>query len=292
VNILRFQAMGTACQVRIEALPPHQATEASAAVVQEMRRLEAKYSRYRDDSALSKINAGAGGGLIEVDEETAALLDYADRAFQESGGCFDITSGVLRRAWDFRAGCMPQPGQVEALLRLVGWQQVCWDKPNLRLPAGMELDLGGVVKEYAADSAVRVLRAASVTHALVDLGGDVAVTGPRADGSGWRIGIQHPRRAQPVASVRLMSGAMATSGDYERYFEHAGRRYFHILDPRTGYPQTQGFSGVSVLAPLCVISGTAATVALLQPRAPALAWLRGLGLPFLAVTADGEVQEA
>jgi thiamine biosynthesis lipoprotein len=142
----------------------------------------------------------------------------------------------------------------------------------------MEIDFGGVVKEYAADRAATLCADAGLRHGLVDLGGDIKVIGPHADGSPWVVGIQHPRIADAVmATLDLSHGAIATSGDYERFVEVEGRRYSHILSPRTGMP-VQGLAGVSVVAPECVVAGSAATIAMLmEERGPA--WLEEFGLP-------------
>jgi FAD:protein FMN transferase len=166
---------------------------------------------------------------------------------------------------------------------------VQWRRPHLILPAGMELDFGGYVKEYAADCAVRVCREAGAAHGLADLGGDVALMGPHPDGSPWQVGVRHPRHPEkPIATIEMPAGAIASSGDYERFFEVDGRRYCHILNPKTGWP-AGGLSAVSVLAPACVIAGTASTVAMLKGPTEGPAWLEELGLPYLCVTAAGGV---
>jgi thiamine biosynthesis lipoprotein len=251
-------------------------------------RLEARYSRYRAESLLSRINASAGDPRgVEVDAETAALLDYAALAHEQSGGLFDPTSGVLRRAWDFHSGRLPEPGELEELLPCVGWRQLVWRRPRLVLPrAGMELDFGGFVKEYAADRVAELCRRRGLRHGLVDLGGDLAAVGPHPDGSPWRVGIRHPRRPESaIACVALYRGAIATSGDYERFMVVAGRRYAHLLDPRTGWP-ARGLASASVAAPHCLVAGTAASVALLAGRG-GRRWLARLGLPHLAIDARG-----
>jgi thiamine biosynthesis lipoprotein len=287
---LEFSAMASRCEVRLFAPDAATARAWSEVAIAEVRRIEAKYSRYRDDSVTTRINAAAGGAPVNVDSETAALLEFAGRLFEESGGRFDLTSGVLRRAWDFKARCIPTQDELDALLPLVGWPLVEWRAPALRLPsAGMELDFGGIGKEYAADRAAELLRQAGARNGFVNLGGDIRGVGAAPDGTPWRIGIQHPRaRTDLLGSIELADGAIATSGDYERYFERDGRRYFHILDPRSGWP-AHHWQCVSVAAPACVAAGACATVAMLAPRDEAIAFLRRQGFEFLAVTAGGEV---
>jgi len=285
-----FKAMGSPCDIQLFARSADEARRAIGAAVAEVARLEARYSRYREDSLLSEINrVAAAGGSLAVDAETASLLDYADTCFRESGGLFDVTSGILRRAWRFDRGELPDAAQVDALLARVGWQKLAWDAPVLGFPqAGMELDLGGVVKEYAVDRATALCREAGVAHALVNLGGDVGCVGPRPDGSAWRIGIRHPRRpGELLTSVPLAHGALATSGDYERCIVIDGERYGHILDPRTGWP-VRGLASVSVVAELCIVAGSAATIGVLESaRGPA--WLARLDLPHLWVDVNGAV---
>jgi len=262
----RFQAMSSACEVRLEGDDEDVLTEAAHHAIDEVHRIELKYSRYRADSIVSRINAAAGSGeSVEVDDETASLIDFAAQLHGLSDGLFDITSGVLRKAWDFRAGRIPSDAQVQVLLPLMGWLQVVWRNRHIALPrAGMELDFGGFGKEYAADRAMSVLAAQGQRHGFVNLGGDIRVLGPRADGTAWRFGIQHPRREDAtIASVEMVEGALASSGDYERFFELGGRRYCHILDPRTGWP-VSSWASVSVTAPACVAAGALSTIAMLK----------------------------
>ena len=266
---------------------------AIAAAIADVRRIEAKYSRYRDDSVTSAVNRAAGGAPVAIDAETAALLAYADQCHRLSGGRFDVTSGVLRRAWNFRRSppCLPDAAALAALCALVGWQEVEWDERSIRLPrSGMEIDFGGIGKEYAADRAAAILAERGVRHALVNLGGDVRALGGQADGTPWRVGVRHPRATDAraaIASVEIADGAVATSGDYERYIEVDGRRYCHLLDPRTGWP-VRAWQSISVVAPLAVVAGSVATIAmLLADDAPD--FLASQGLPWLGVDAAGEV---
>jgi thiamine biosynthesis lipoprotein len=278
-----FRAMGAPCQIALHGSA--HADRIARAAIDETLRLEARYSRYRDDSVAAAINRSAGDpeGVV-VDDETASLLDYADTAYRESGGLFDVTSGVLRRAWDFRTGRLPTEATIEPLLERVGWHRVDWDGRRLVLPlAGMEIDFGGYVKEYAADRVAALCRELGARHGLVDLGGDIALIGPQADGSPWRVGIRHPRLpGVALAWIPLREGAIATSGDYERFMVVDGRRYAHILDPRTGWP-VEGLVTASVVAPHCIVAGTSTTIAMLQPGDRGRAWLAELGLPHLCV---------
>ncbi|MDP3857576.1 MAG: FAD:protein FMN transferase [Stagnimonas sp.] len=277
--------MGSPCELRVWGCAAEVLTAARA----ELERLEAKYSRYRDDSLTTRINRSAGSAALALDAETAGLLDYAQQAWQQSGGRFDLSTGVLRRAWDFKSGKLPDPAVLATARACVGWQKLEWQRPRLRLPEGMELDFGGLVKEYAADRVAALLRERGARGGMVDLGGDIAVVGPQPDGSAWRIGIRDPRRREAaLAVIELARGGLATSGDYERGMSIAGVRYSHLLDPLSGQP-VRGAASVSVAAPLCLLAGTASTSAMLMGEG-AEAWLRDLGLPWLLVGQDAELR--
>jgi thiamine biosynthesis lipoprotein len=277
-------AMSCRNEFQLYADSAQAADAACAAAAAELARIEALWSRYRADSIVSRINAAAGAAAVAVDEETALLLDYAAQAWQVSGGLFDITSGVLRRAWRFADGQAPAPAAIAACLPLIGWGQVHWEKPLFRLPhAGMEIDFGGLGKEYAADRIATLWRARGIAG-LINLGGDIVATGT-AGGEPWRIGIQHPRRPGELAAVLpLVEGALATSGDYERCLIVAGKRYCHVLNPFTGWPAGE-LASVSVLAPSCLVAGTLATTAMLK-GGEGEGWLAAQGLRHLVIPAQ------
>ena len=285
-----FKAMASRCEVRLHAPDATTARAWSDAAIAEVRRIEIKYSRYRDDSVTTAINRCAGGEAIEVDAETAGLIDFGATLHAQSGGCFDLTSGVLRRVWDFKTQRLPSQQQIDAVLPLIGWAKVEWRDGRVRLPrAGMEIDFGGIGKEYAADRAGALLLEQGAAHGLVNLGGDIRVIGSASDGIPWRIAVQDPRGRPGSALARLdvASGAMATSGDYERYVVVDGRRYCHVMDPRTGWP-VDHWQSVSVVAPLAVAAGACATIATLHPVDEALAFLRAQEVRYLAIDAGGQ----
>ncbi len=280
----RFTAMGGPCRLRLHG---DDLSEAAAAAEGEVRRLEARYSRYDPNSLASAINRAAGSGeSVAIDAETAGLLRYADTVWRESGGLFDLTAGVLRHAWDFKSGKPPSQDALDAVLPLIGWDRVQWNDNGVSLPeAGMELDFGGVVKEYACDCVARVLADRGIGSALIDLAGDMVALGAPPDETAWQVGIRHPRGEGAMAWVPLANLALASSGDYERCIVIDDRRLGHILHPRTGWP-VEGLLAVSVLAPQCLVAGSTATIAMLKPADQALSWLANLGLPWFAVDAD------
>lgn len=289
VHRFPFRAMASPCELQLFGADPLAVEAAARAAIREVERIEKKYSRYLETSVASAINRSAGSPRgFSADPETVALLDYAAIAWDQSGGLFDVTSGVLREVWDFRSGKLPADADVAAVLERVGWQHVDWKPPVLRMPPGTQIDFGGYGKEYAADRAAEVCHLHGITSGLVDLGGDVRIVGPTPDGESWPVGIRDPR--QPwgaVVSLELEAGGIATSGDYQRFMVVDGKRYSHLLDPRSGWP-VSGLTSVSVVASRCLVAGTASTIAMLKGEAGA-SWLDDLGLPNLRVDVRGRV---
>jgi thiamine biosynthesis lipoprotein len=262
----RFVAMASPCEVLIDDAPPSVARQVLDAVSSEAWRIERKYSRYRTDSAVHKITEGAGSEML-VDDETANLLDFAATLTRLSDGAFDITSGVLRKVWTFDGGDrVPSQQQIAAVLEAIGWHKVEWRRPVLKLRPEMQIDLGGIGKEYAVDAAAElVAKIAPQLSCLINFGGDVVVRNPRANGQPWRVGIEsHARAGAAERVVQLSSGALATSGDSRRFVFHDGQRYSHILDARTGWPVRNAPHSITVAADTCTQAGTITTLAMLK----------------------------
>jgi thiamine biosynthesis lipoprotein len=288
----RFRAMGSPCELQLWGESRSAVAPVADACGREIERLERKFSRYRNDSLATRINRSAGDSTgVEVDSETAGLIDLAATAHRESSGRFDPTSGVLRRVWNFRSGRLPTPDAVQEVLALVGWSKLRWESPRIVLPTqGMELDFGGFVKEYAADRAAELCRERGLTSGIIDLGGDLAVVGPHPNGQPWFVGIRNPRKPSvAMARIALRSGGLATSGDYERFMIVNGKRYSHLLDPRTGEPHEGGPACVSITADHCLVAGLTSTIAMLQLESDAPRFLRNVGLPHLLVTQSGKI---
>ena len=259
-----FAAMASPCEVLVDTDDGAVAQEIGELACAEALRIEAKFSRYRDDSVVSHINRSKGQP-VTVDEETALLLDFAQQSHDLSEGLFDITSGVLRRAWKFDGSDrLPQQAIIEALLPMVGFEKLHWRHPVLTLPEGMELDFGGIGKEYAVDRVLGLLSARFDLPVLVNFGGDLCAN--RAPRSGaWKVGIERPDVIDNAALVlALHSGGLATSGDARRYLLRDGQRYSHILNPRTGWPIAGAPRSVTVAAGTCMEAGMLATFSLLQ----------------------------
>ena len=289
IHRLPFKAMGSACEVVLASHTQNEAESMAKLAIDEVLRIERTYSRYTTDSIIAKINQQAGRVALQCDDETWALFQFASQLFDKSDGLFDITSGVLRQAWDFKKPEVPTSQKLEALLPLVGWQKVVLQDQSIALPlARMEVDLGGFGKEYAADRAAQVLKEKGVTYGYVNLAGDMRFLGPKSSGEPWMIGIQDPRaRDQVVATLPITQGGLATSGDYERYFELNGQRYCHVLNPKTGMPVSY-WRSVSVTSPATVVSGCTTTMAMLK-EADGLAFLQATGFDFFAIDHTGKV---
>ncbi len=262
----RFVAMASPCEVLVDTDSRPLARRALAIAADEAQRIERKFSRYRSDSVVARINA-SNGEAVDVDDETANLLDYAAECHALSEGSFDVTSGVLRRVWTFDGGeRVPDPQAVAGVLAHVGWSRVAWARPRITLERGMEIDLGGIGKEYAVDRAAGRVGAELDAPVLVNFGGDLFASGPRRGGRAWIVGVDDPERTGSAAPLRIEieRGGLATSGDARRFVRWQGRRLGHILDPRTGWPVADAPAAVTVLAGTCLEAGTLATLAILH----------------------------
>ncbi len=214
------------------------------------------------------INSNAGRAVV-LDAESAALIEFGATLTQMSEGRFDITSGVLRKAWTFDGGSVvPTQAQIDAVMKYVGWHHVEWRNPVLKLQPGMQIDLGGIGKEYAVDlAAERVEDIAPGCSCLINFGGDIVVRNPRQDGQPWRVGIEAwARDRTAVRLVQLHRGGLATSGDSRRFVLHQGRRYSHIIDARTGWPTPDAPHSITVAADTCTQAGTLTTLAMLRGK--------------------------
>ena len=260
--------MASPCQILVDAPQANLAEEARIRVAMEKvqteaLRIEHKFSRYRTDNVMASINESQGE-VISVDDETGKLLDFAYQCFQMSEGLFDITSGVLRKAWRFDGSDnVPDQKSVDELMPFIGLDRVSWQKPKLILPKGMELDFGGIGKEYAVDRCLQIAKDHCNFPILTNFGGDLAASGPRHDNQPWQVGIESVGGGQP-AMLSLKKGAMATSGDARRFLLKDGVRYSPILNPKTGHSIIDAPSSVTVTAPTCIQAGLMSTMALLQ----------------------------
>ena len=294
-----FRGLGGPCEIDFSGIENPE--KFSQIAIDEVKRIEVKFSRYREDSVISQINSNAGGDWVKCDKETLQLIDYAQQLHQYSNGLFDITSGVLRKVWDFKSAKIPTQSEIKEILPLIGLQKLERKDESVRLRhKDMQIDLGGIGKEYAVDRVAALLFKQGIgldghesigfqgASALINFGGDVRALNAKPDGRAWQIGIQDPRKPEVCfANVNLSQGALTTSGDYERFLEVDGKRFCHILNPFTGLPVSY-WRSITVLAPLASIAGATSTVAmLLEERA--IPYLRDSGFAYLAVDCDGVV---
>jgi FAD:protein FMN transferase len=261
----QFQCMASPCEVLIETEDEKQARELIAQAEQEALRIEQKFSRYRDDNIIYRIH-NSHGQAVSIDEETYRLLQFADNCYQLSEGLFDITSGVLRKLWNFNgSNQIPRQSQIDQILRHIGWERVKFSKSEITLPHNMQIDFGGIGKEYAVDRVLQLLMTQSDSSMMINFGGDCHANAPQKNGQPWITGIENPLKPGDAAEIiKLNHGALATSGDVYRYIQKGNIRYSHILNPKTGWPVMNGPRSVTVAAATCTEAGILSTLAMLQ----------------------------
>ena len=244
---VRRLAMGTLVAVRLYE-EQATATPLIDAAFAEIGRIDSLMSRYIDESEANQLERLAVDRAVICSPEMARVLQQSQRFAQSTAGAFDITIGPLTRLWNFPdATAPPAAERIDSALALVGYQAVVVEGRQVRVTRpGVRLDLGGAAKGYAVDQAVERLRERGTEQGLIEAGGDIRFWGEKPDGRPWRFGIQHPRDPTRYIQVEDIGlAAIATSGDYEQYFELAGRRYHHILDPTTGYPAEGAISATA-----------------------------------------------
>ena len=263
---LSFRALGTRCEVQYAAPGGDgQAQAFERAAVSWVQAFEARYSRFRPDSLISRINAAAGREWVAVDAEMETMLQLCDTLSFMTQGILDPTALPLMRLWDYQAAAprVPAAEEVAAARRLVGWKKVQRSPGRVFLPeVGMALDFGGFGKEYAVDFVAQLAVNHGLPCALVDFGHDLRAVGAPPGRPAWHIGLEDPERPGPAdGSVALVNRGIASSGDYLRSFTVGGRRYGHILDPRSGTPVAHGARQTTVVASSCLQAGVLSTTA-------------------------------
>jgi thiamine biosynthesis lipoprotein len=262
---IQFDAMASPCEVIVETHDRTIAENIGKLVAAEVWRIEDKYSRYNPISLCSKINQSKGKP-IAIDDETLALLNFANTCYELSDGTFDITSGVLRNVWCFDCSDnIPSRQAVSQIMINVGWRKIKYNEKQIVLPRNMEIDFGGIGKEYAVDRSLILIKALTKQPTLVNLGGDLATNSPRKNGQPWQVGVEHPGFIDKKRMVvSLYKGALATSGDAKRYLLKNGLRYSHILNTKTGWPIENAPRSMTVSAPQCIQAGLLATLSQMQ----------------------------
>ena len=260
---LEFRAMSAPCRVNVHGVSAGQAREFQQEVIDYVGQFEARYSRFFPDSLIGRINAAAGEHWVETDAETDRLFTLCQELFFFTRGSFDPTALPLIQLWNWKARppVVPEDAAIQAARELTGWNKIQRRPGGIFLPQrGMALDLGGIGKEYAVDCVMNMAIQRGIPNVLVDFGQDLRVRGHAPDKQFWWLGLDDPKQPGKCwGGVAVTDQAVATSGDYLRHFEVNGRRYGHILDPRTGYPAQNDCRAVSVIAPSCTIAGLLAT---------------------------------
>lgn len=257
--------MASPCELLIACEKASDAEKLALRAYAETTRIEQKFSRYRDDSVVAQINRG-NGLPVAIDQETFQLLTYAGECHALTDGLFDITSGILRKAWTFDGReVRPDQGLIDRLLELVGWGKVELTNSATTLLPGMQIDLGGIGKEYAVDRVAKLLYDTLPVPLLVNYGGDLRAICPPMCDHQWDIGIEAvDRQNRPVGLIELSQGGVATSGVSYRHCFVKDKRLGHILNPLTGWPVENAPTSVTVLADTCTEAGLLTTTAMLH----------------------------
>jgi thiamine biosynthesis lipoprotein len=262
---LTFTAMSTTCRVNFRSAHANVARDQQSEILDWVSTFEAKYSRFIGDSLISRINAAAGDHWVEIDPEIEAIFKLCQEMIFFAKGVFDPTSLPLIRLWNWKAAppVIPTEDTIAATREIVGWRKIQRRPGGIFLPRkGMCLDLGGIGKEYAVDRVLTMCVHRGLENVLVDFGQDVRVHGQPADKPAWHVGLDDPQKPGHCwTGVAVNNHAVATSGDYLRHFTVDGRRFGHIIDPRTGWPVNNQVMSVSVIAPTCTLAGIISTSA-------------------------------
>jgi FAD:protein FMN transferase len=260
-----FLTMGTYASVMAGQGEEVRVAEYTAVARGVMQRIDADMSLYKTNSVLCKVNANAGIAPVPVGDELRAVLRLAREYGELSGGAFDVTAGPLVRLWGFSGGktpaAPPAAAQIKAAGERVNYRRIALSETGAFLEqTGMVIDLGGIAKGFAVDRCCDELRKLNAANFTVNLGGNMRCFGRAAPGRAWKVGVRNPFNGQAVlGTLHLTDGlSVSTSGNYERFVTINGKRYAHIIDPRTGHP-VEGMAGVTVLAPTAVAADALST---------------------------------
>jgi thiamine biosynthesis lipoprotein len=275
---IQCRAMSTPVNIAFVTASATIARNLQRAAIDWIARFEARYSRFIPESIVDQINANAGGDWLELDEDTDRLLSLCAQMHTLTRGVFDAAVLPFLRIWDWKADPprIPSESEILAAREISGWDKVQRRPRAIRLPLrGMGIDLGGIGKEFAVDELVTLARSFKISDLMIDIGQDIRVAGRSPGKDAWYIGLEEPDQpGQCWTALRLTDHAVATSGDYFRSFMLNGRRYGHILDPRTGLPVNNDCQAVSVIAPTCALAGILSTAGFILGAEEGLALIR------------------
>lgn len=296
-------SMYTIVSITVSSDSKSKAKEAINNAFKELDRLEKMLNFYSDKSEVSKINKFASERPVKVSKETIEIISKAIYVSDKTNGAFDITMSPVIQLWDFKNKTIPNHKTIEDRLKLVGYNYISIDQTKSEVSfkkKGLQINLGGILKGYAADRAVNILKKHGIKSGIVAIAGDIKTFGKRPNGEPWRIGIQNPRAAeQPlkplknamdeiVATIELSDMSISTSGDYERFFEKDGVRYHHLLSPQTGYP-AKGLQSVSIITQDCVFTDAFATGIFIAGLQKGMEILKENGLDGVIIDKDGNI---
>lgn len=292
---LAFHALGTQCEIQYATPDQAKAARFEDAVTGWVFAFEAKYSRFRSESVVSRINDAAGHSWIEIDAETEQMLQLCETLQFMTQGVLDATALPLIRLWNYKVPnpVIPSVQQISDARRLVGWSKVQRAPGKVFLPLpGMALDFGGFGKEYAVDVAAQIAIDHGIENVLVDFGHDLRAVGAPPDKPAWHIGLEDPTAPGTTSgSVVALNKGIASSGDYIRGFTIAGKRYGHIIDPRTGWPVANGCLQATVIANSCLQAGVLSTTAFVLGVPRGIEFIQGYpGAEGLLLTANSRAQ--
>ena len=289
-----FFLMDTVVKITVHQAEPHRDVDKTIQQCAEfMRHIEQITSAHLDSSDIFRINQLAGQGAVSVSPETETILLRANEISKETNGLFDVSMGVVSRLWGFGTGKyrIPEKVQIRRALDKVGYQFIHMENGSVSLQkSGMALDLGGIAKGYIIDQAVTFLQSEGMTAGIVEAGGDLRIFGNHPKRGKWRIGVKHPRKTNQLlyGIIETDAVSIATSGDYERFFIQNGKRYHHILDPRTGYPASQCVS-VTIMAGDALSADAYATAVFIMGPDEGIAFLESRpGLEGLVIYLENE----
>ncbi|MBE5039033.1 FAD:protein FMN transferase [Ructibacterium gallinarum] len=261
--------LDTVCTIRAGG---PQAEQAVKAAFERIREIQEAVNFYSDTSVVAAFNRAAEGERVQLDADTTAVLKAAQEISRLSGGAFDVTIAPVSRLWPFHGeetAVPPEDKAILAALSHVGWEKVVLDAENqmaYKTEDGVMIDLGGAAKGYAADCAAAAMQECGAAYGVLDLGGNVLVFGknPGRKSGQWQVGVQKPfgQNGEYSRTLTIDSGAVVTSGIYQRNFWYDGKLYHHILDPATGYPVDTGLSAVTIAADSALLADCLSTAAM------------------------------
>lgn len=272
------------------------AAAAKGAIEEELSGIESRMSMYLPGSEIAKLNENAGRGYVSLSEDTYELLSRCVQFGEASGGAFDVTIAPLTAAWGVTSDHpqVPDGVRIETLRALVDYRDILLnptDRSAMLRREGQAVDVGGVAKGYACDAARRVAKAYGIESGYISIGGNIMAIGEKPGGEPFKFGVRDPRGGgnDYIAVMTLPDSTMATSGDYERYFERDEVRYHHILDPATGYPADTGLMSVSVVSPDGAYADSMSTCLFIKGRDYVLANLNALDCGLVVIDRDRNV---